>query len=115
MPLTYKQIYDLDNSMVAAQQVLLGQVVSFLSGSIVVSASLIPAAATTNIETAGIGTVSLATVVFSGSVSPTHNYSTVTYGLSTSAIKLFAWQISGSTLVAATSPFTKVIWTAYGK
>lgn len=115
MPLTYKQIYDLDNSMVAAQQVLLGQVVSFLSGSLTVSASLLPAAAETNVEVAGIGTVSLATVVFSGSVNPTHNYTTVTYGNSTSAIKVFAWKVSGSSLVAASTPFTKVVWTAYGK
>lgn len=113
MPLTYKQQYDLDNSMVAAQQVGLGQIVSFLSGCSVATGSLIPATSACQVST-GLSSVTFATVSLSGSVSGSaHTFSTVS-GSSAGVILLKQWYLSGSILTAGVAPFTKLVWTAYG-
>jgi len=112
--LTHQQIDNLDNSMVANQDVLMGQIVNFLSGSMSASSAFTPTAAATSIVT-GLNTVGFATTNLSaGSVSPTHTHVTVT-GSSAGVINVYAWKLSGSELVAATSPFTMVEWRAYGK
>ena len=113
MALTYKQINDLNNSMVAAQQIPLGDVISYLSGCSTATGSFVPTAATTIVPVTGLSSVSYATVVLSGSVSSTATYATVSAG-STLNIIVKEWTLSGSTLVAATAPFTKVVWTAHG-
>lgn len=116
MTLTYDQINDLDNSMVAAQQVNLGQIINYLSGSsTAVTGSFVPAAASTVTPVTGLSTIGFATVLLSGSVSSTHTYSTVSAG-SAGNIIVKAWTINPLTgsFVAATTPFTKVVWTAYG-
>jgi hypothetical protein len=112
MALTHDQIEDLENSMVAAQQVNLGQIINFLSGSVSASSAFVPTAAVSSIAT-GLNVVGFATVELSGSVAPTHTYVTVT-GSSAGVINIYAWTVSGSLLVAATSPFTMVTWRAYG-
>jgi len=113
MPLTFKQINDLDNSMVAAQQVSLGQVLNFLSGSSSASSVFIPTATSTVIAT-GMTTVGLAIVAFSGSTSgSTHTYTTVS-GCANGSIIVKTWYLSGSTLVVGAAPFNMVTWRAYG-
>jgi predicted membrane channel-forming protein YqfA (hemolysin III family) len=113
MPITYKQMYDLDNAMTANQQVSLGQIISYLSGCTVVTGSLIPTAAVTVQPVSGLSSITLATVALSGSAGLTNTVDTVSAG-SAGNIIIKAWTVSGSSLVAATTPFTKVVWTAYG-
>jgi hypothetical protein len=112
MTVEYKYIEDLNNSMVAAQQVSLGQIISYLSGSVSASGIVVPTAAATVVST-GLNSVGFATVAFSGSVSSTNTYDTVS-GSSAGNILIRAWKTSGSSLTAATTGFTKVAWTAYG-
>lgn len=117
MAINQKQIYDLDNSMSAAQNVLLGDIISYLSGSSTVTGSLVPTAAVTAITT-GLTRVGFATVALSGSIVSTNTFDTVTAGSDTGAIRILAWQpensTTGSGVKAAATGFTKVVWTAHG-
>jgi hypothetical protein len=113
MALTYKQINDLNNSMVAAQQVSLGDVISYMSGCSVVTGSFIPSAAVSTVIVTGLSSITYATAALSGSVSSTATYVTVSAGSNLNII-VKEWTLSGSSLVAATTPFTKVVWTAHG-
>lgn len=121
MALTQKQIYDLNNSMVAAQNVGLGDIISFLSGSATTTGSLVPTAAVTVISASvvGLNRVGYATVALSGSIVATNTFDTVTAGSDVDgSIRIMAWQpensTTGSGVKAAATGFTKVVWTAYG-
>ncbi len=117
MALTQKKIYDLNNSMVAAQNVLLGDIISYLSGSLTATGSFVPTAAVTSMAS-GLANVGFATVALSGSIVSTNTFDTVTTGSDAGSIKVLAWQpensITGSGVKAAATGFTKVVWTAHG-
>lgn len=120
MALTKKQTYDLNNSMVAAQNVKLGDVISYLAGSSTATGSLVPSAAVTLISgsTVGLARVGYATVALSGSIVSTNTFDTVITGSDAGSIRILAWQpenaTTGSGVKAAATGFTKVVWTAHG-
>jgi len=117
MALTQKQIYDLDNSMVAAQNVQLGQIISYLSGSTTITGSLVPTAHITTIAS-GLARVGYATVALSGSIVSTNTFDTVTTGSDVGSIRILAWQPENSTTGSGVKPaatgFTKVAFVAHG-
>lgn len=113
MPLTYKQIYDLDNSMVAAQQVLLGDIISYLSGCTVATGTFTPSTSACQVST-GLTSVGFATVTFAGATAGSaHTFSTVS-GSSAGVILIKQWYLSGSVLTTGVAPFSSVTWRAYG-
>jgi CRISPR/Cas system type I-B associated protein Csh2 (Cas7 group RAMP superfamily) len=121
MALTQKEIYDLNNSMVAAQNAKLGDVISYLSGSSTSTGELVPTAAVTVISASEVGLahVGYATVALSGSIVSTNTFDTVTTGSDADgSIRILAWQpensTTGSGVKAAATGFTKVVWTAHG-
>lgn len=117
MALTKKQTYDLNNSMVAAQNILLGDIISYFSGSLTATGTILPTAAVTSAST-GLANVGYATVALSGSIVSTNTFDTVTTGSDAGSIKILAWQpensTTGSGVKAAATGFTTVIWTAHG-
>lgn len=120
MAITQKQVYDLDNSMVAAQSVELGKIISYLSGSSTTTGTLVPTAAITLISgsTVGLARVGYATVALSGSIVSTNTFDTVIAGSDAGSIRILAWQPENSTTGSGVKPaatgFTRVVWTAYG-
>jgi len=111
MALTAKQIYDLNNSMVAAQNVNLGTVLSWLVGSLNASGSLVPTAART-VVTTGLTTVTGATVSLSGSPTSDNTYDTVTAGSATAGtIVIDAWN---SLNTSASVSWAQVSWIVTG-
>lgn len=111
MALTAKQIYDLNNSMVAAQNVNLGTVLSWLVGSLNASGSLVPTSART-VVTTGLTTVTGATVALSGSPTSDNAYDTVTAGSVTAGtIVIDAWD---GNRTSASVAWAKVNWIATG-
>lgn len=124
MAFTAQQITDLDNSMVAAQNVSLGTMLSALvatSASQAISGSAAglkfaygtatPNAASFNVAT-GLTTVLGVNVSISGSPIATHTSSTSF--VSSGSIIIKNWVISGSTVTAAASTFADVHWMAVG-
>lgn len=120
MALTQKQVYDLDNSMSAAQNVELGKILSYLAGSATNTGNLVPTAAVTVISasTTGMNRIGYATVSLSGSIVSTNTFDTVTTGSDAGTIRILAWQpensTTGSGVKAAATGFTRVVWTVHG-
>jgi hypothetical protein len=114
MALTAKQIYDLNNSMVAAQNVNLGTILSYLVGTLNASGSLTPTSNTTNVVT-GLTTVTSATVALSGSPTLNNAYDTVTAGSVAGTIQIKCWT-GGSDVPALSSGsyLSDVSWIATG-
>lgn len=114
MALTTQQINDLNNSMVAAQNVSLGTLLSGMGA--VVSGSFAPAAASTNIVT-DLSTVSLAFASLSGSPVLNHTLVSATAGSVAGTITVKCWKptsTSDTTPVAATGTMANVVWIAIG-
>ena len=117
MPLTAKQISDLNNSMVAAQNIQLGTLIAMLTSSNSVSGSVTPDAAVYTLAT-GLTSVVSSTVSLSGSPTLNHSAVTVASGSVAGTIVISSWKpttASNVTLIAATSPFAKVSWIAVGE
>ena len=117
MPLTAKQISDLNNSMVAAQNINLGTLLNTLNSSKSVSGSVVPDAAVYTLAT-GLTSVTSATVSLSGSPTLNHNSVTVASGSVAGTIVISSWKPTNAstvTLIPATSPFAKVSWIAVGE
>jgi len=113
MALTTKQIYDLNNSMSAAQNVNLGTMLGGLGT--VASGSFLPTVAETNIDT-GLTTVVLGFATMSGSPTLVHSSVSATAGSVAGYINVLCWQPTSSsdtTPIAATG-FTNVNWIAIG-
>lgn len=116
MAWTTKQIYDLDNSMVAAQNVSLGTFLSGVASNLVVSGSFTPAAASTPIAT-GLTTVSNVVVSMSGSPTEKHMWTTATAGSVAGTIVVSCWQPTNAstvTPIASTGSYVAVRWVAVG-
>jgi len=117
MAWTAKQISDLNNSMVAAQSVGLGTVVSELVISKSVSGSLVPTVAVETVAT-GLTSIISATVALSGSPTLNHMWSTVASGSVAGTIVISSWKptsASNVTPAAASGSFVKVNWIAVGE
>ncbi len=126
MALTSKEIYDLDNSMVAAQNVALGTKLDALltssgsSGVRVVSGSFIPTTADT-VVASGLTTVSNVVCSLSGTPTRLHQLTTASavggnlwfssWSGSTIASGAFNWVASSGSLAGN---FTTVHWIARG-
>jgi hypothetical protein len=117
MALTQKQSYDLNNSMSAAQNVNLGDILAYISGCAVATGTFVPSTSACTIAT-GLKTVGFATVALSGSIVSTNTFDTVISGSDAGTIKILAWQPENSTTGSGVKPaatgWTKVIWTAHG-
>jgi len=125
MSFTSKQITDLNNSMVAAQNVSLGTVVSSLEDDVVAlqaltlvtSGSISPSSAEEIITT---GLTSVTSVVASLSGSPTINHAWVSAvsGSTAGDIHVYCWAPTGTgdvTPVASSGNFVDVNWIATGE
>ena len=125
MSFTSKQITDLNNSMVAAQNVSLGTVVSSLEDdvvalqalSLVTSGSISPSSAEEIITT---GLTSVTSVVASLSGSPTINHAWVSAvsGSTAGDIYVYCWAPTGSSVttpLASSGSFVDVNWIAIGE
>lgn len=129
--LTTKQIYDLDNSMVAAQNVSLGTIVSglmtdnefsikgapdsFIGKSDVLTTGSIMAL--TTMDFFGRGDIEFLSVVCSLSGSPTSDHFMSTAVISGSAtVDIYQWKLSAGNIVASGSAgaFVPVSAIAYG-
>lgn len=108
--LTRQKITNLDNSMQAALDVKMGQIISYMSGSLTATGTLTPTAAKSPVNTT-LSTVGYATVVMSGSLSANMSYYTTSAGSVAGQFFLYAWKADGT---AGASPFRQVTYTAYG-
>jgi|WetSurSiteA1Bulk_404760.scaffolds.fasta_scaffold00089_9 hypothetical protein len=127
MALTTKEIYDLNNSMVAAQNVELGTVLDALitssgsSGAKVVSGSFVPATATTPVVT-GLTSMTGFVVSMAGTPTTRHVWTTGASGSVAGVIWVSCWEGGASASVvtviastgSATAHFAQVNWMAQG-
>jgi|WetSurSiteA1Bulk_404760.scaffolds.fasta_scaffold00043_15 hypothetical protein len=115
MALTTTQIYNLNNSMSAAQDVSLGTLLDAYASNKVISGSFVPAAAVTEVVT-GLTTVTNAVVCLSGSPSLTHAWTTVVTGSIAGHVLVYCWQPTNASTVTpvAGTVFNQVNWIAVG-
>lgn len=121
MAWTAKQISDLDNSMVAAQNVSLGTVIGALiattgSGLAITSGSLTPTNARHPVAT-GLTSVTRAIACLSGSPTLNSMFVTCTNGSVAGDILIYSWKpTNGSAVdpIAGTATFANVSWIAIG-
>lgn len=117
MALTAKQVYDLNNSMSAAQNVNLGTLISSLTDAMVASGNTVPSDAVIYVDT-GLSVVSGATVALSGSPTLNHMWSTVTpTSGSAGYITITSYKPTAAgtaTPILATGSYVEVSWIATG-
>jgi hypothetical protein len=115
MALTQKQIDDLNNSMVAAQNVGLGTILNYLVGGLAAadayaSGSVVPTEATTVVDT-GLATVTSVAVALSGSPTYDNIFDTATAGSVAGTIVISAWN---ALYTSASASWAAVNWVASG-
>lgn len=113
---TAKQMSDLDNSMVAAQNVSLGTVLGSMVASTVKSGTLTPTAQSTTIVT-GLTTVTAVVASLSGSPTIENSMVSATSGSVAGTIVIKAFKptsVSNPTPVASSGSFVAVNWVAIG-
>ena len=121
MSWTAKQISDLDNSMVAAQNVSLGTVIAALAGASgsslsIVSGSVTPTNARHPVAT-GLTTVTRAIACLSGSPTLNSMFVSCTNGSVAGTIDIYSWKpTNGSAVnpIEGTATFANVSWIAIG-
>ena len=127
MALTTKEIYDLNNSMVAAQNVALGTKLDALltsSGSVgvrIVSGSFLPSGSSTAVVT-GLTNVAAAVCGTAGTPTTRHVWTTLSTGSVAGVIWINCWQGTASASVVTALPstgshvdhFARVSWIAHG-
>ena len=117
--LTTDQIYNLNNSMSAAQDVALGTVLDALmdaSGSLtsITSGTLTPTSASVSVAT-GLTTVTAALISFSGSPTLKHMWNTITPSSGNVIINTYApTNASTVTPIATTGSWVALYWVALG-
>ena len=126
MTLTAKQIYDLNNSMSAAQAVGLGDILDGVQTGVGIDykyarGTLTPDAAVKTVVT-GLTTVVAVVASLDGDPVATHSYVTASIGDQAGApaagsVYIKSWKYtstSNPTMIAATTPWVKVGWIAVG-
>jgi hypothetical protein len=127
MALTTKEIYDLNNSMVAAQNVALGTKLDALltssgsTGARIVSGSFVPEGPTTPVVT-GLSTIDAVVCSMAGTPTTRHVWTTATTGSVAGVIWVNCWQGGASASVvtvtastgSAAAHFALVAWMAKG-
>jgi hypothetical protein len=127
MALTTKEIYDLNNSMVAAQNVALGTKLDALltssgsSGVKIVSGSFVPSGSSTAVIT-GLTSVDTAVCSMAGTPTTRHIWTTLSTGSVAGVIWINCWEGGASASVvtvnpstgSATAHFARVSWMAQG-
>jgi hypothetical protein len=115
---TAKQMADLDNSMVAAQNVSLGTALGTLVANSVKSGVASPTLARFPVST-GLTSVCAVMCSLSGSPTQQHMWSVIAAGSVAGDILINSYKPSASasivTPIAATAPFSDVNWIAIGK
>jgi hypothetical protein len=120
MAWTTQQITNLNNSMSAAQDVRLGDLLAGvvgITGSFAVASGAEVLTATPTIVTTGLNTISSVTVAMSGSPTAKHMWTTVVAGSTAGDIIISAWQPTNAstvTPIAATGSFVGITWIAVG-
>jgi len=116
MTWTVKQISDLDNSMVAAQNVSLGTVLGEMVANTVKSGSVTPSAAREVVVT-GLTSVGAVMCSLSGSPTAQHMWSTATAGSVAGVLIINSYKPTNAstvTPISATGSYVAVNWIAIG-
>lgn len=111
MSLTTKQVYDLNNMNMAAQNASLGTMMGYLSDATMESGSVVPTSASREVVTTGLTTVSHVVVSLSGSPMHDHALSTATAGSVAGTIIIQSWN---GLYTAGSVQFQRVDWIALG-